>query len=149
MSPGQQSDHHIMCKNRFVCLILMQYEALPTCGSWMQLLGWPKSYLGFFHTILWKHLNQLFGQLNIFVVAVQLLSCVQLFASPFILFMGFLGQEYWSSLPFPSPGDHILSEIFTMTHTSWMAMYLMVHSIIELCKPLYHNKAVIHERRDS
>ena len=28
----------------------------------------------------------------------------------FILFMGFSLQEYWSGLPFPSPGDHILSD---------------------------------------
>ena len=34
----------------------------------------------------------------------------------FILFMGFSRQEYWSSLPFPSPVDHILSELSTMTH---------------------------------
>ena len=30
----------------------------------------------------------------------------------FILFMGFPRQEYWSSLPFPSPVDHILSSTF-------------------------------------
>ena len=66
-----------------------------------------------------------------------------------LLFMGFLEQEYWSGLPFPSPADHILSEIFTMTHTSWVALHLTVHSVIELCKPLYHNKAVIHEGRDN
>ena len=34
----------------------------------------------------------------------------------FILFMGFSRQEYWSGLPFPSPGDHVLSEPSTMTH---------------------------------
>ena len=28
-----------------------------------------------------------------------------------ILFMGFSRQEYWSSLPFPSPVDHVLSEL--------------------------------------
>ena len=28
----------------------------------------------------------------------------------FIHFMGFSRQEYWSGLPFPSPGDHILSK---------------------------------------
>ena len=28
----------------------------------------------------------------------------------FMLFMGFSRQEYWSGLPFPSPGDHILSD---------------------------------------
>ena len=39
------------------------------------------------------------------------LSCVQLFATPWIvaykapLSMEFSRQEYWSGLPFPSPGD--------------------------------------------
>ena len=42
---------------------------------------------------------------------VQLLSRVQLFATPWTiayqapLSMGFARQEYWSGLPFPSPGD--------------------------------------------
>ena len=41
----------------------------------------------------------------------KLLSCVQLFATPWTvtyqapLSMGFYRQEYWSGLPFPSPGD--------------------------------------------
>ena len=41
----------------------------------------------------------------------QLLSCVQLFATPWTvarqasLSMGFSRQETWSGLPFPSPGD--------------------------------------------
>ena len=38
---------------------------------------------------------------------------------PFILFMGFSRQEYWSGLPFPSPVDHILSDLTTMTRLSW------------------------------
>ena len=39
------------------------------------------------------------------------LSCVQLFVTPWTvahqapLSMGFSRQEYWSGLPFPSPGD--------------------------------------------
>ena len=33
----------------------------------------------------------------------------------FILFMGFSRQEYLSGLPFPSPVDHILSDLSTMT----------------------------------
>ena len=42
---------------------------------------------------------------------VKWLSRVQLFATPFIVAyqaspsMGFSRQEYWSELPFPSPGD--------------------------------------------
>ena len=39
----------------------------------------------------------------------------------FILFMGFSRQEYWSGLPFPFPVDHILSDLSTMTHLSWVA----------------------------
>ena len=41
----------------------------------------------------------------------KLLSCVQLFAIPWTVAyqappsMGFSRQEYWSGLPFPSPGD--------------------------------------------
>ena len=44
-------------------------------------------------------------------VKVKSLSCVQLFATPWTiahqapLSMGFSKQEYWSGLPFPSPGD--------------------------------------------
>ena len=49
--------------------------------------------------------------LNIFPgVGVQSVSCVRLFAIPWTvahqaaMFMGFPKQEYWSGLPFPSPG---------------------------------------------
>ena len=35
--------------------------------------------------------------------------------------MGFSRQEYWSGLPFPSPVDHILSDLSTMTCPSWVA----------------------------
>ena len=44
-------------------------------------------------------------------IHVQSLSCVRLFATPWTvthqapLSMGFSRQEYWSGLPFPSPGD--------------------------------------------
>ena len=43
----------------------------------------------------------------------------------FILFMGFSRQEYWSGLPFPSPLDHILSDLSTMTRLSWVAPHSM------------------------
>ena len=52
----------------------------------------------------------------------------------FILFMGFSRQEYWSGLPFPSPVDHVLSELSTMTHLSWVAQHGMAHSFIVLDK---------------
>ena len=45
------------------------------------------------------------------IVKVKLLSHVQLFATPWTVTyqdlssLGFSRQEYWSGLPFPSPGD--------------------------------------------
>ena len=44
-------------------------------------------------------------------VRAQSLSCVRLFVTPWSVacqapsFMGFSRQEYWSGLPFPTPGD--------------------------------------------
>ena len=42
--------------------------------------------------------------------------------------------------------DHILLELFPMTHLPWVSLHGMAHNFIELCKPLCHDKAVIHER---
>ena len=56
----------------------------------------------------------------------------------FILLTEFLEQEYWSGLPFPSPVDHVLSELSTMTHPSWVALLIMAHSFIELEKAVVH-----------
>ena len=51
--------------------------------------------------------------------------------------MKFSRQECWSGLPFPSPGDHILSDLSTMTCLSWVAPWAWL-SFIEL------DQAVIH-----
>ena len=51
----------------------------------------------------------------------------------FILFMGFSRQEYWSGLPFPSPVDHILSDLSTMTRPSWVTPWTWL-SFIEFDK---------------
>ena len=57
----------------------------------------------------------------------------------FVLFMGFSRQENQSGLPFPSPVDHILSELSNMTHLSWVALHSMAHS--------FFDKAVVHVMR--
>ena len=54
----------------------------------------------------------------------------------FILFRGLSRQEYWGGLPFPPPVDHVLSELSTMTHHSWVALQSMAHSFTDLHKPL-------------
>ena len=51
----------------------------------------------------------------------------------FILFMGFSRQEYWSGLSFPSPVDHILSDLSNMTLPSWVAPWAWL-CFIELDK---------------
>ena len=41
-------------------------------------------------------------------------------------------KNNWTGLPFPSPGDHILSELSTMTRPSWVALRGIAHGPIEL-----------------
>ena len=55
----------------------------------------------------------------------------------FILLLRFSRQEYWNGLPFLSPVDHILSELSTVTHLSWVALHGMAHSftISKGCDP--------------
>ena len=55
----------------------------------------------------------------------------------FILFMGF-SRQHWSGLPFPSPVDHVLSELSTMTDPFWVALHGMAHSFTELDKAVVH-----------
>ena len=56
----------------------------------------------------------------------------------FILFMGFSRHKCWNGLPFPSVVVHVLSELSTMTHPSWVALQGMAYSFVEL------DEAVIH-----
>ena len=56
----------------------------------------------------------------------------------FIQFMGFSRQEYWSSLPIPSPVGHTLAELSTMICLCWTALHSMAHSFIELDKAVVH-----------
>ena len=63
----------------------------------------------------------------------------------FILPIQFSWREYWSGLPFPSPVDHVLSELSIMTYPSWVALLGTVHGFIEFQKPLHQDKAVILE----
>ena len=71
-------------------------------------------------------------------VKVKLLSHVRLFATPWPVAyqaswsMGFSRQEYWSGLPFPSPGDlgpHQISWIFFLTLLSDSKALCKIHVI--------------------
>ena len=41
-------------------------------------------------------------------------------------------------MPIPSPVDHILSELSTMTRPSWVVLHGLAHSFIELDKAVVH-----------
>ena len=68
-----------------------------------------------------------------------------IFQYPYLFFFSYFSrdsqEEYWSGLPFPSPVDHGLSELSTMTCPSWVALHGMAHSFTEL------DKAVVHVTR--
>ena len=49
----------------------------------------------------------------------------------YMLLMGFSRQEYWSNL-------HVLSEVSTMTHPSWVALHGIAHCFTELDKTVVH-----------
>ena len=44
---------------------------------------------------------------------------------------------------------HVLSELLTMTHLSWVALYDMAYSFIELPKPTRQDKAMICEETET
>ena len=58
----------------------------------------------------------------------------------FILFMGFSRQEYWSGLPFPSPVDHLLSNLSTIPahlgwpHTPWLSFIELDNAVVHVIR---------------
>ena len=65
------------------------------------------------------------------------------FTSFCILFKGFSRQECWSDLPFPTPVDHVLSELSINTHLSWVALHGVAHSFTELDKVVLHVNSLV------
>ena len=57
---------------------------------------------------------------------------------PFPTVHGVLKARILKCVPFPSPGDHIFSELSTMTHPSWVALHGMAYSFIMLDKAVVH-----------
>ena len=96
-------------------------------------------------SLIWLHLFHLSGVISP-LISIAYRSHTDLWSSSFsvlsiclfLLFMGFSMQECWSGLPFSSPVDHILSELSTITHPSWVALCYMTHSFIELEKAMVH-----------
>ena len=60
------------------------------------------------------------------------------FFLPFHTVHGVLKERILSGLPFPFPVDHVLSDVSTMTSSSWVALHGMAHSFNELDKAVAH-----------
>jgi len=71
----------------------------------------------------------------------------------FILFMGFSRQEYWSGLPFPSPVDHILTDLVQFNSVTQLCLTLWDHMDCSMPSfPVHHQLpefTQIHVRRVS
>ena len=104
--------------------------------SFVALLGNPKKliYQSFPERyILFSYLSAIFIDcLLLQGVSYTGLRALSLSQYIFLLFMGFSRQEHWGGLPFPSPGDHVLSELFPMSCPSWVALQSTAHNLIEL-----------------
>ena len=62
--------------------------------------------------------------------------------------MGFSRQKYLSGLPFPSPVDHILSDLSTMTRLSWVAPHGMANTFIDPCDQIANICWIIEKARE-
>ena len=75
--------------------------------------------------------------------------CLFCFVISFCLFifsMLFSRKEYFSGLSIPPAMDHVLSEHFTTpVILGWPYTAWLINSFLELHKPFYSNKVLIHE----
>ena len=125
----------------FMDLTFLSNIALYSIG----LCFYYQSHLQLGIVLLWLHLFILSGVISPLICS-SILGTYHLRSSSFsvlsvclfILFVGSSRQEYWRGLPFPSPVNHILSELSTMTHLSWVALQGMDHSFTELDKAVVH-----------
>ena len=62
--------------------------------------------------------------------------------------MGFSKQGYFREFPFPPPVGLALSELFTVTRQSWVALHGMAHSFTESHKAVCHDNVVISEEEN-
>ena len=93
--------------------------------------------------LLWFHLVILSGVISL-LISSSILGTYRpgevIFQCPILLpfhtVHGVLKARTLSGLPFPSPMEHILSELSTMTRPSWVALQGMAHSFIELDKAM-------------
>ena len=90
--------------------------------------------------LLWLHLFILSGVISPLISTYRpgefIFQCPVFL--PFHAVHGVLKVRILKWFAIPSPVDHILSEVSTVTHPSWVALHGMAHSFIELDKAVVH-----------
>ena len=114
--------------------LYFHHQSHPQLGVVFALASSLHSFWSYFSTLLRSILGTYWPGSTSF-------SIVSFFL--FILFMGFSRQKYFSGLPFPSSVDHVLSELFTVTRPSWVALHSMAHGFIELAKAVIHVMSLV------
>ena len=74
--------------------------------------------------------------------------CLVSYLLPFHTVHGVLMPGILEWFAVPSQWTMFLSDVSTKTCSSWVALHGMAHDFTELCKPLCHDKAMIHEGVD-
>ena len=97
--------------------------------------AWPTTVHGVTNTWTSLSLQAQHYNMHTGLVKVKVCSCVQLFATPWTvayqapLSVEFSRQEYWSGLPFPSPGDFPESQVFSVGQKINQCIYLIIQII--------------------
>ena len=95
-----------------LCVVCPRYDVSLTL-KWVSALFFDRSVVDLWCNVSFRCTAQRFSFICVYKVNVKVksLSCVWLFVTPWTedrqapLSMGFSREEYWSGLPFPSPGD--------------------------------------------
>ena len=104
-------NHIQVCLHSQICLFLKLGDgAVKNWGEQWPCLWWPCFGVSCGSSCVWDGLQDTGGFARFITVHAQYFSCVQFFETPQTsapqvpLSMEFSRQEYWSGLPFPSPG---------------------------------------------
>ena len=117
---------YIYCRSDFICTTRHSH-------NWVTLPFWPSHFIlsGAIIIALCSSSVAYWTSANLGGISFSIIIFV------FHTVHGVLLPKYWSWLLFTLPVGHILSELFTMTQSSCVALHGMTHSFIELYKSLH------------
>ena len=120
------------------CYAILFFIALNFTFTRRHIHNWASFLLWLSFFILSGAISPLFSSiiLDTYWPAVFIFQCYIFYL--FILFMGVLKARMlkWFAVPFSV--DHVLSELSTISHPSWVALQCIAHNFTELHQPMIH-----------